>query len=425
LLQFITGLFTVAGEKIRKVRNILQNRTAVSLLSIFTTCVVIFLMTGALYFRNEVIITDGDSIYQVFTMQSEPEGILEEQGIVLTGLDNYSFGGFKGDVLTLSINRAFDVSISADGARYETEAHDGETVGQVLGRAGVNHGEHDLTVPEVTQTVEAGEKIQVVRAFEVSLYADGEVRTIPVKPDGKTTVADLLIREGLELGKDDIVSADLDANVYPKMEISVSRVKYVDRITVNSIPYETVEKASNLVPIGVTEITVAGVNGSRQVTTREKLVDGVVTGSDVISEEITNEPVTEVKSVGKALAKPYSKRDFAEIELVNGRPVNYEYVVSGKSCAYTAKVGSGTASGRKLEVGTVAVNPAIIPYGSLLYIVTQDGRSVYGAAVAADTGNFTDVIVDLYMGPTSSNYADACNWGARVVDVYVISTGRY
>ena len=92
----VAALLTIIGQRIKRTRNILHNRTATSLLSIFITCVVIFLMTGALYFRNEVIITDGEDTFRIFTMQSNPEGILSEQGIVLTGQDSFDFGGFSG-----------------------------------------------------------------------------------------------------------------------------------------------------------------------------------------------------------------------------------------------------------------------------------------------------------------------------------------
>ncbi|MCL2694555.1 MAG: 3D domain-containing protein, partial [Oscillospiraceae bacterium] len=131
---------------------------------------------------------------------------------------------------------------------------------------------------------------------------------------------------------------------------------------------------------------------------------------------------------GTALADPISQREFDEIELFDGRPVNYEFKLSGRSTAYTAPPTSGTASGRPLQVGTVAVDPRVIPYGSLLYIITQCGNIVYGAAVAADTGEFihtTDVVVDVFMGLTSEHLQDARDWGSRRVDVYVINTGLY
>ena len=73
----------------------------------------------------------------------------------------------------------------------------------------------------------------------------------------------------------------------------------------------------------------------------------------------------------------------------------------------------------------MAVDPEIIPFGSELYSVSKDGSHVYGYAVASDTGDLTEagVLVDCFMGITETNYDDACRWGARFCDVYVLSVG--
>ena len=72
------------------------------------------------------------------------------------------------------------------------------------------------------------------------------------------------------------------------------------------------------------------------------------------------------------------------------------------------------------QVGVVAVNPNISPYGSKLYITTPDGSYVYGYAVAGDTGGFIyshpDTIVDLFMNTVAECYA----FGRRDIVVYVL-----
>ena len=127
------------------------------------------------------------------------------------------------------------------------------------------------------------------------------------------------------------------------------------------------------------------------------------------------------------VAEPYAKMDDpTALKLENGLPTSYTRIVSGKSTAYTAGYGARTASGRLAEIGTVAVNPNVIPYGSELYIVAQDGSRVYGYAIAADTGlGLMDgtVLVDLYFGNRAEHYYDSCAWGAVNVDIYVLSEG--
>ncbi|MCL1824304.1 MAG: ubiquitin-like domain-containing protein [Oscillospiraceae bacterium] len=430
MLQFTAAIFNAAGGRIKKVRNILQNRHAISLLSIFITCVVIFLMTGALYFRNEVVITDGENTYKILTMQTSAENILAEQGITLAGLDYYSFGGFNEpeNTATLSITRSYTVSVTADGETFKTEAYAGETVMDVLKRAGVTAGEHDIVVPDLYKPL-SGSTIKVARAFGITVYIDGEMYDFMVTPDGSTTVAELLIREGFEFGEEDVYSENFRSIAYPGMQAAISTIRYAEKVEFISLPFETYEEASNLMAIGATEVKVEGVNGEERVVIRQKIVEGEIVSEEIVSRTVLSEPTDEVVLVGKALSTPYSLRDFPEIELVNGLPANYEQKLTGKSTAYTAGPNAGTASGRALQIGTVAVNPSIIPYGSLLYIVTTDGKHVYGAAVAADTGEFIynggDVLVDLYKGLTGDNYGNALNWGAKQVDVYIISTGKY
>ena len=102
----------------------------------------------------------------------------------------------------------------------------------------------------------------------------------------------------------------------------------------------------------------------------------------------------------------------------NGVPVSYSQTLHGKSCAYTADEGALMSTGLTVDQGYVAVNPNVIPYGSRLYIIADDGE-VYGYAIAADTGATVgrdEILVDLFMW----EYDDCVNWGAKNVTVYVI-----
>ena len=100
----------------------------------------------------------------------------------------------------------------------------------------------------------------------------------------------------------------------------------------------------------------------------------------------------------------------------NGRPVNYRKVLHGTATAYYG--GTMTATGSSVYPGIVAVNPSIIPYGTKMYVVSDDGW-VYGYADAQDTGGFiywsNGPLLDLYM----SSYNECVQWGKRSVTVYI------
>ena len=102
----------------------------------------------------------------------------------------------------------------------------------------------------------------------------------------------------------------------------------------------------------------------------------------------------------------------------NGIPVDYAYCVSAKATAYTGD--PATASGRKPMPGHIAVDPKEYPYGTELYIVSADGKYVYGYCVAADTGGFVkmgNTDVDLYMDNEDMCY----DWGNRNIKIYVLN----
>ena len=74
--------------------------------------------------------------------------------------------------------------------------------------------------------------------------------------------------------------------------------------------------------------------------------------------------------------------------LENGQELTFNQTLNMKATAYTTGdpgVGTITASGTTVRVGTVAVDKSVIPLGTRMFIVTSDGI-VYGMAVAEDTG---------------------------------------
>ncbi|MCL2634196.1 MAG: ubiquitin-like domain-containing protein [Oscillospiraceae bacterium] len=377
---------------------------------------IILLMTGVLWFKNDVMITDGDDIKKAFTMKDDPGEILGEFGYIIGEFDRVSFSGISGGAGLINITRGRGVTVKADGKTLVVGAIDGEGSDIILENSGLTVNEHDVVIESETD-------ITLVRGFGVNITADGKTITIGTTGD---TVGGVLKTAGISLGRDDIINIPLEAQINEGDEIIIKRVTFRERTAYEELPYETTTAFSNLIAIG-SSVVIDGILGEVTVVYGEKLVDGVVVTSEVLSNEITREPSTEHITYGLALQVPYSKRDFAEINLVNGLPVDYVQVLTGKATAYTARPTSGTASGRKLEIGTVAVDPKIIPYGSLLYIVSVDGKRVYGAAIAADTGHLSEhgVLVDVFMGTHDPHLADAMAWGAQQVNVYIINTGVY
>ncbi|MDR1496003.1 MAG: hypothetical protein LBS67_03675 [Clostridiales Family XIII bacterium] len=89
--------------------------------------------------------------------------------------------------------------------------------------------------------------------------------------------------------------------------------------------------------------------------------------------------------------------------------LKYRSMLNAKTYAYSG--GGTTASGKKAQVGRVAVDPRVIKLGTWLYI--ED----YGLCEAADTGGaIKGNKIDLYMDSNSACY----EWGVRNKKVYIL-----
>lgn len=121
----------------------------------------------------------------------------------------------------------------------------------------------------------------------------------------------------------------------------------------------------------------------------------------------------------KNTGEPISELDVPDSLELNskGIPKDFQYAISAKATAYHGD--AATASGRKPMPGHIAVDPKEFPYGTELYIISEDGSYVYGYCIAADTGGFVkmgNTDVDLYMDNT-----DMCwDWGNRDIIIYVL-----
>lgn len=260
------------------------------------------------------------------------------------------------------------------------------------------------------------ERIDVTTAFPVSVTADGETVTVHLL---RGTVADAIAAAKVSLGSLDTVNYETDDAVFSGMEIHIDRVEKVVTVTQEAIPYETKYVYSPIFADGKSEVEVSGRNGTREITTTELYVDGVLVSTEV-STRTVKKPTTRKVVVGQASSEAISDFVFEDVSFdANGIPTEYSDLISGIATAYGANDGSQTASGVKPGVGYIAVNPKLIPYGTRLYIRSIDGSVIYGFAIAADCGpsvlkNIT--VADLFM-PTE---AEIWEWGRREIEIYIL-----
>lgn len=320
-------------------------------------------LTGITYASNVVYIHDDEDVLKYYTNDSSltAEEILKNQGVSFGSEDEIEFTGFENGEATLVLHRAFPVNISADG--------------------------------QTTQLMVTG-----------------------------GTVGDALEEAGITLAEDDLINVSPYEEAVSGMQIQINRVTYETVTEETAIPFEVETRETNTMNKGKTVVTQVGKEGLQVATFQQTIVDGEVTETELISTEVVAEPVTQKQTVGtseKHIVSEILPPEGFELD-ANGVPTSYTKVLTGKATAYSSSIPNVRgASGRQLQVGSVAVNPNLIPYGSKLYITSADGRYIYGYAIAADTGTALmdgRVLVDCFFG----SYAESCRFGAKTVNVYVL-----
>ena len=284
----------------------------------------------------------------------------------------------------------------------------------VLEDAGVALGGHDVMNVSLDEGL-----IEISRAFPVSVTVDGMTAILQMTSG---TVGDALQLAGVRLGAFDKVNAGLEDAVAPGTSLLVERVKYNEYTKTEPVDYKTTVKYSNSLDRGQSKIIQSGCKGEKTLVYRDCLVDGKVAETILVSESVTTEPVDQIKLVGVGGNMPMSPLpDSVELD-GDGIPVHYKQVLTGSAAAYTwynTPEGQTTSTGRKPQVGNVAVDPRIIPYGSELFIVSADGKYVYGYGIACDTGGSVRkgiIIADLFM-----DTVEECRiFGRRDIVIYVL-----
>lgn len=310
--------------------------------------------------------------------------------------------------LTLAVtasNIQFSYVTEADGARRP-----------VVAAAGVSTRPVDAQTSDTYFTAFDGDlsSLNLDRMFNVTIQADGQEYSVQLLYG---TVSDALQCAGVVLDEDDYTEPALDELVTLGENIVVHRVDYQQKTETQTIPYDTEYIYTSLYFRNKDRATTlqSGADGECIVTTQERWVDGELENSIVTDVTTTVEPLDHIIKVYGEGA-PVSS--LTGPDGTTNAPTSYTQVLTGKATGYYSKGGKGS-SGLGLGYGTVAVDPDVIPYGTLLYITSTDGSFVYGYAVATDTGialQNGNVLVDLFY----ETYAESVINGAMQVNVYVV-----
>lgn len=290
---------------------------------------------------------------------------------------------------TLISQTVFAESITyviTDGDQVLVHTTDATEPEEVLNEAGIALDETDLYETEAS---EEGFNITVIRGLDITLDVCGDATQVVSYGE---TVQQLLERSGITLKDTSTVSVALDAQVEDGMTVAITDTVIATDSYTLSIPFELVYQDTDLLASGKEVVLTAGQDGQRLCTAEVTYINGTESSRTVISEEVTTEPVTKVIARGTGNGKPSgSKKPIIGDGVIitpEGDVLTYTHVDTYKATSYcrTDIGGEVTSTGTKTRVGVVAVDPRLIPYGTRMFIVTKDGKYIYGVGTAEDCG---------------------------------------
>lgn len=314
----------------------------------------------------------------------------------------------------------------------------------VLDEAGLELGTDD------TYTTQLGlgmSEITIQRMQVVNIVYGGN--TLSVTTYGET-VESLLNRLNFNLTGDDVLSESMSAMTYDGMTLTVKRSVSAEETYTVAIPFETEYCYDASIAEGEQVVLTKGEEGQLQCKASVHYVDGQEISRTLISEEVISQPVNALIAIGTGVEMPdyppetlpteppteapTKPEPTPEAPPVEKMPIIGENTITtpeGEVLTYTKaekflatayhNTDPGctiyTSTGTLCRVGAIAVDPNVIPYGTRMYIVTNDGQYIYGIATAEDCGSaIKGKRVDLYY----NSVAECNRFGRRDCTIYFL-----
>jgi uncharacterized protein YabE (DUF348 family) len=329
----------------------------------------------------------------------EPERpVVIRSGILSALILAVGLSGGIGGGLSYSILRK-DITIVAAGkvVRHTTFRR---TVAEALAEARVLPRRGDRVSPKPHVPLSEGLTITIRGLLPVTLAVDGKAVQVQ---SGGATVLDLLHERGVVLSGRDKVFPDRRTPLVTGMRVRVMRIREQRVAEQAAIPYPVQTTSDPRTPRGFVRVASPGRPGLKELVWRVTVADGAIIRRERVGWRVVREPQPRLISVGTQVLVA-SRGQFAGKEVL--------YMVATAYSPFCCRgVDDITATGVHAGYGVVAVDPAVIPLGSRLYI---EG---YGYALAGDTGSR---IKGLRIDLGYDTRRQALQFGRRSVRVYII-----
>lgn len=276
-----------------------------------------------------------------------------------------------------------------------------------LQEAGIALSPSDHVAAPAHPVVGGYAEITITRGLTATVRMDGRETTIST--NSAATVRALLDRAGYEPQPHDIVEPPLDTAAQDGMRIVVTRQNIVTEQVAEAIPYTVIRNDNRNLNEGTEVVTRDGVPGEKIYSYEVTYRDGVEISRRLVLEAVTVDPIPQIIECGTAKT----------ITTASGEVYRYSRRLDCSATAYTTEGRKNkiNAIGNVARVGTIAVDPKVIPLRSKVYVTSANGTWDYGVALCEDTGgSIKGNIVDLFFNTVAECYS----FGRRKCVVYVL-----
>ncbi|MFJ7186984.1 ubiquitin-like domain-containing protein [Lysinibacillus xylanilyticus] len=389
-------------------------RSKQTVISIISLVLFVSVISFVLYQGTKKSVTldaDGEKI-EVTTHAKTVEQLLQDQNIDVAEHDKISPSLNTKIVngLAISWEQAKEVTISVDGNQSKVWTTETQ-VKDILKEANIEVSEHDSLAQGLDTEIGADNKIDIQKAFQVSLVDGVNKRQVW---STSTTVANFLKQQGIQLNEFDRVENNLKDVITPQSKITVVRVEKVIDVVEESLDFAIEKKQDASLQQGKQKVVTAGQNGLVTKTYEVVKENGQVVAKNLQSKNVVKESKKQVVAVGtKTVVASAATVSRGSSEPASGKEFYVTataYTPNCTGCSGISATGINLKSNSGLKV--IAVDPSVIKLGSKVWV---EG---YGTAIAGDTGgaikgNRIDILVQ--------SESQASNWGVRKVRIKVLN----
>lgn len=297
--------------------------------------------------------------------------------------------------LGLVMQQEKETVIDLDGKIISTTTR-AVTIRALLAEQGIAYTAKDLVIPAPGSLLQPEAKVEIKRCVPIRLAVDGRI----IEMEHHTLERDGLAKKaGITLDPLDEIRGNFDKNVVP-LQLTVVRIKKEVLEQEEVVPFNRQYTLDANLKEGQSKVVQEGASGLAQVKYLVHYENGEEKNRQVLEKKVIAEPQEEITAWGTRGTIKISSRSMQ----------SPRRMLQMEATAYT-HTGNVTFTGVYPRIGTIAVDPKVIPLGTRLWI---EG---YGYGIAQDTGGLIKGnIIDLFM----DTEAECFRWGRRQVKVYIL-----